>query len=111
MSSYLEGITLLQYADHTMFFIEGSVEEVGNLSILFDLLTNFSDLQINRAKLAFLRFDQSQVEETQCSEALATSIRWQPMSYFGLPLTWGRTTRTDLQPMVYKVERQLEGWQ
>ena len=102
---------LLQYAYHTTFFIEGSVEEVGNLSILVDLLANFSDLQINRAKLAFLRFNHSQVEEKQCSEALATSVRRQPMRYFGLPLTWGRTTRTDLQPMVDKVERQLEGWQ
>ena len=31
--------------------------------------------------------------------------------YLGLLLTWGRTTRTDWQLVVEKVERQLEGQQ
>ena len=34
MMSYLEGIPLLYYADDTIFFMEGSVEEVRNLSTL-----------------------------------------------------------------------------
>ena len=54
--SYLDYIPLLQYADGIMFFIEGSMEEARNLSIVLDLFADFLGVQINRTKLAFLGF-------------------------------------------------------
>ena len=52
--SYLEGIPLLQYANGTMIFMEGSVDEAKNLSTLKDLIADFSGLQIDHTKSAFL---------------------------------------------------------
>ena len=63
MSSYLMGIPLLQYADDTPFFIEGSVEEARNISSLLDLFADCLGLPINRAKSAFVGFGLSQEED------------------------------------------------
>ena len=65
-------IPLLRYADEIMFFIEGLVDEARNLSILLDLFVNFSGLQINHTKSAFVGFGQTHNEGIQCSEALGT---------------------------------------
>ena len=56
MSSYPDGIPLLQYVDNTIFFIEDLVEEARNLSTLLDMFMNFSGLQINCTKSAFQGF-------------------------------------------------------
>ena len=53
---------MLQYAYDITFFTEGLVEEVRNLSTLLDLFANFSNLQINRAKLVFVGFGLTQEE-------------------------------------------------
>ena len=47
------GIPLLQYADDTMFFMEGSVEEAKNLSALLDVFADCSGLRLNRDKSEF----------------------------------------------------------
>ena len=100
-------IPLLQYADNTTFFIEGSMEEARNLSTQQDLFADRSGLQINRAKSVFIGF-RLLYEETQRSGAPGMSIRMLPMSYLGLPLTRGRLS---LASIIEKVERTLEGWQ
>ena len=89
MPSYPKGIPLLQYIDNTMFFIEGSIEEARNLSILLDLCTDFSGLQINCTKLGFSGFGLTHNEEMQYSEALGTSIGSLLMSYLG-PINVGK---------------------
>ena len=81
MTSYLEGIPFLQCACDT----ERSMEETKNLPRLLDLFADFSDLQINHAKLAFLGFGLSQ--KAQFSGALGMPIRMLRMHYLGLPLT------------------------
>ena len=50
MTSYLECTPLLQYADDTIFFTEGLVEEAKNPSTLFDLFANFSGLYIKHGR-------------------------------------------------------------
>ena len=67
MPSYPEGFPLLQYTDDTTFFMEISVEEAINLSILLDLFVEFSSLQINQAKFYFLGFRILQEEMAPCS--------------------------------------------
>ena len=87
------------------------MEEARNLSTILDLFADFSGLQINRAKSAFVGFELTHEESLQCLEALGTPIGTLPMRYLGLPLTRGRMLRTDWNPVIEKVERRLEGRQ
>ena len=104
------GIPLLQYADDTMFFMEGSVVEAKNLSALLDVFADCSGLCLNRDKSEFKGYGLSQEEESICSHALGTPVGVLPMRYLGLPLAAGQLQVEDWQPVVGKVEKQLEGW-
>ncbi|XP_078446333.1 uncharacterized protein LOC144715273 [Wolffia australiana] len=66
------GIPLLQYADDTLFFIEGSVEEAKNLAALLRVFADCSGLHINREKSEFVGFGLLPEEGTQCVSALET---------------------------------------
>ena len=57
-------IPLLQYADDTMFYMEGSVEEAKNLSTLLDVFADCLGLRLNREKSEFTGFGLSQQEES-----------------------------------------------
>ena len=76
---YLEVISLLQYADGTIFFMIGSMEGARNLSTQQDLFADFFGLQINHVKSAFVGFGLTQEESLQCLEALGMSIGTIPM--------------------------------
>ena len=84
--SYPKGITLLKYADDTMFCMEGSIEKLRNLSMKPDFFADSSCLQINQAKSVSIGFGLLQ-EEAQCSGAQGMLIGTLPMCHIGLPLT------------------------
>ena len=104
------GIPLLQYADDTLFFMEGAVEEAKNLSTLMDVFADCSGLRINRANSEFIGFGMSRDEEDQCLRALGTPLGTLPIRYLGLPLSTGQICGADWQSVVGKVEQRLEGW-
>ena len=78
-SSVPGGIPLLQYADDTTFFIQGSWAAAHTLSIMMDIFSDFSGLHLNRAKSAFIGFGLSPEEVAGCSRILATPTAELPM--------------------------------
>ena len=110
MTSISGGIPLLQYADDTTFFIQGSEIAARTLCLLMEFFTDFSGLQLNRAKSMIVGFGLSAEELSQCAEILATPIGTLPIRYLGLPLTDRRLRTQDWQPVMAKVESRLGGW-
>ena len=80
------GILLLQYADDTTFFIQGSWEAAHTLSIMMDIFSDFSGLLLNRAKSSFIGFGLSSEELVSCARISATPIGALPIRYLGVPL-------------------------
>ena len=68
-----------------MFLIESLVKAARIVSTLLDLFVDFSGLNDDHTKSAFMGFEPTQDEELQCSEALATLIGSLAMRYLGLP--------------------------
>ena len=104
------GIPLLQYADDTTFFIQGSETAARTLSMMMDVFTDLSSLQLNRAKSTVVGFGLSAEELSRCAEILASPIGTLPLRYLGLPLTDRRLRTQDWQSMMEKVESRLGGW-
>ena len=71
----------IKYADDTTFFIQGSKTSARTLSNMMDIFSDFSGLQLNRAKCIFVGFGLS----TRCARLLATPIRTLLVWYLGLP--------------------------
>ena len=109
-TSFPGGIPLLQYADDTTFFIQGSEIAAHTLSLMMEVFTDFSGLQLNRAKSMIVGFGLSSEELSRCAEILATPIETLPLRYLGIPLTDRRLRTQDWQPMMDKVETRLGGW-
>ena len=74
-----DGIPLLQYADDTTFFIQGSETATRTLSQMMDIFTDFSGLQLNRAKSSFVGFGLAIAELRRSAEILATPIETLPI--------------------------------
>ena len=104
------GVPLLQYADDTMFFIQGSWAAAHTLSTMMEIFSDFSGLRLNRAKSSFISFGHSPEENAGCSRILATPIGTLPIRYLGVPLVDRRLWTTDWQPVLEKVEMRLGGW-
>ena len=85
------------------------MEEAKNLSALLDVFADCLGLCLNREKSEFKGFGLSQEEESLCSHALGTPVGVLPMRYLGLPFAAGQLRVADWQPVVGKVEKQLEG--
>ena len=104
------GIPLLQYADDTTFFIQGSTKTAQTLSIMMDIFSYFSGLRLNRAKFTLVGFSLSAEELSGCSQILETPIGTLPIRYLGVPLVDRRLWIQDWQPVLEKVETRLGGW-
>ena len=109
-SNIPSGIPLLQYADDTTFFIQGSWAAAHTLSIMMDIFSDFSGLLLNRAKSSFIGFGLSSEELAGYARILATPIGALPIRYLGVPLVDRRLCIRDWQPMLEKVETRLGGW-
>ena len=110
LASLPDGISLLQYANDTTFFIQGSMAATQTLSIMMDIFSDFSGLRLNRAKSIFVEFGLSEEEMSGYSQILATPIRVLPIRYLGVPLLDHRLWIQDWQPIFEKVETRLGGW-
>ena len=104
------GVPLLQYADDTIFFIEGSREAAERTSALLEMFSDFSGLSLNRTKSTFIAFGMSSEETSQCASILSTPVGSLPIRYLGLPLVGGRLSSREWQPVVATMERCLGGW-
>ena len=92
------GIPLLQYVDDTTFF-------------MMEIFSDFSRLQLNRAKSTLVGFDLFMLELIQYADILGTPIGTLPIRYLGLQLTERRLQAPDWQPILEMVEARLRGWQ
>ena len=103
------GVPLLQYADDTIFFMEGSVAAAEKVSALLDMFSDFSGLSRNRAKSTFIEFGMSTEERDRCAHIWATPAGSLPIRYLGLPLVEGLMTIREWQPILEAMERCLGG--
>ena len=109
MASYPEGISLVQFANNTTFFMEGLVEEARNLPTLLDLFADFLPMQLNRAKSTFVEFGLLQDEMVDFSTTIGVPTWTTHMHYLGLSLMRDQILSTNWLQVIKKVERRLKG--
>ena len=104
-------IPLLQYADDTTFFMQGSMVAAHTLSSMMDIFSALSSLRHNRAKSTLVRFGLSTAKMGNCSQILTTPSVVLPIRYLGVPLVDCQLRLQDWHPVFEKVETRLGGWQ
>ena len=79
-------ISLLQYADDTIFFGEALMENVRAIKAMLKIFKLVSGLKINFAKSGFGAFGVLGMWENEATEYLNCSLLTFPFSYLGVPI-------------------------
>ena len=101
-------ISILQYADDTIFFGEANMENVRALKAILRAFELISGLKINYAKSCFGAFGVSDQWKSDTAKYLNCSLLTIPFTYLGIPIG-ANPRRTQMwNYIVHKYERKLK---
>ncbi|KAM2004953.1 hypothetical protein FF1_000090 [Malus domestica] len=103
-------ISHLQFADDTIFFLNGHEENWNNLLLLLDLFGKVSGLKINKTKCSLVGINSDCEKIYRLASSWGCEVGAWPMSYLGLPLGGKPKSIKFWDPVVEKVELRLQGW-
>lgn len=104
-SSHLipNGITHLQYADHTIIMVELNEDNLTNLKFLLLCFEALSGLKINFSKSKVIVTGVLDSEAQRVAHLLNCSLGSYPLKYLGLPISPLKLLAKDFAPTVTKV--------
>jgi hypothetical protein len=80
------GISILQYADETILFLEHDIEKVVNIKLILRFFEELSGLKINFHKSEIFYFGRANEEEEQYKQLFGCESGSLPFRYLGIPI-------------------------
>jgi hypothetical protein len=103
-------LPVVQYADDTLLILHGTMEQAIMVKTLLDTFALFSGLKINFQKSTFVPMHMTHQDAQAIAETLGCPISDLPCTYLGLPLSMCKISRTNLQPVIQRIDKRLPGW-
>ena len=103
-------ISLLQFADDTIFLGEADMENVKTIKVVLRSFELASGLKINFAKSTFGAFGQTDLWKQQAATYLNCQLLVLPFNYLGIPIGANPRRCTMWDPIIHKCERKLAKW-
>ena len=103
-------ISILQYADNTIFFGEAIMENVTAIKTILRTFELASSLKINFAKSCFGVFGQSQQWKQQAAKYLNCRLLALPLVYLGIPIGANPRRGQMWDSIIHKWKRKLAKW-
>ena len=110
MGSQEVSISLLQYADDTIFFGEASMENIKAIKSILRTFELASGLKINFAKSSFGSIGMSESWKRNAADFLNYSLLPIPFVYLGIPIGDNPRRCQLWDPILKKCERKLSKW-
>lgn len=104
------GISHLQFADDTIIFCEGELEEVMNIKRVLRCFEVLSGLRINYHKSVVCGVGIQEEQTKVFAEALNCLSKKRPFNFLGLPLGASIRRRSTWSPVVDKIQKKLSSW-
>ncbi|KAJ9685197.1 hypothetical protein PVL29_017290 [Vitis rotundifolia] len=102
-------VSLLQFADDTIFFSKASLEHLQNLKIILLVFGQVLGLKINLENTISGINTGQELLSSLASVFYCIVSKW-PLSYLGLPLGGNLKTIGFWDPVVERISRRLDGW-
>jgi hypothetical protein len=80
------GLSILQYADDTILFLEHDLNKAVNMKLILCLFKELSGLKINFHKSEIFCFGKAKEEEDQYKQIFGCDARQLPFRYLGIPI-------------------------
>ncbi|VVA31869.1 Hypothetical predicted protein, partial [Prunus dulcis] len=103
-------VSHLQFADDTIFFLDGKEEYWLNLLQMLKLFCDVSGMKINKAKSCILGINFSIETLNNMAGSWGCEVGCWPMVYLGLPLGGNPRALNFWNPVLDKVEKRLQRW-
>ena len=87
------GLSILQYADDTIIFIDHDIEQAKNLKLLICVFEQLSGLKINFQKSELFCFGDAGDHKYQYSQLFGCNIGSYPFRYLGIPMHFRKLSK------------------
>lgn len=81
-----DGLSILQYADDTIIFLDHNLEQAKNMKLLLCVLEQLSGVKINFHKSEIFRFGEAQQFEQQYTQLFGCESGSMPFKYVRIPM-------------------------
>ncbi|WVZ61936.1 LOW QUALITY PROTEIN: hypothetical protein U9M48_011741 [Paspalum notatum var. saurae] len=105
-----DGLSILQYANDTVIFLDHDLEKARNLKVLLCVFEKLSGLKINFNKSEIFCFGQAKECETAYSELFGCRSGSFPFRYLGLPMHYRKLRNSEWKHLEERFEKRLSGW-
>jgi hypothetical protein len=104
------GISMLQYAQDTILFMEHNLEQAANMKLLLCAFEKLSGLKINFYKSELFCYGEAKEMEGQYTKLFGCDLGQYPIKYLGIPMNYKRISNADWKRIEDKFEKKLSCW-
>jgi hypothetical protein len=104
------GLSILQYADDTILFMEHDLEKAHIMKLLLCAFEYLSGLKNNSHKSEIFCFGEAKEFEDHYKELFGCNSGTFPMRYLGIPIHFRKLSNTDWLKVEERIEKRLSSW-
>jgi hypothetical protein len=105
-----DGLSILQYADDTIIFLEHDLQQAKNLKLILTVFEKLSGLKINFHKSELFCFGQAKECYDQYSNIFDCKLCSFPVKYLGIPIHFRKLSNKDWKVIEERIEKKLSSW-
>jgi hypothetical protein len=99
------GVSILQYADDTIIFMEHNLEKALNMKLILCIIEELSGLKINFHKSEIFCFGQAKEVENEYKILFGCEIGSLPLRYLGIPIHFCKLKNGEWKPIKHRFEK------
>ena len=104
------GLSILQYADDTILFMEHDLDKAANLKLILSAFEQLSGLKINFHKSELFCFGNAQDTAAQYTELFGCEEGQFPIRYLGIPIHYRKLTNAEWKHVEERLQARLSSW-
>jgi hypothetical protein len=104
------GLSILQYADDTIIFMEHDLDKALNMKLVLCLFEQLSGLKINFHKSELFCFGNAKDFETDYKNLFGCGIGSLPFRYLGIPIHFLKLKNGEWKPVEDRFEKNISCW-
>jgi len=105
-----DGLSILQYADDTILFLDHDLEKAKNLKLLLCAFEQVSGLKINFHKSELFCFGEADVARQEYVDLFGYKSGDLPLKYLGIRIHYRKLKNVDWRAVVEHFEKRLSSW-
>jgi hypothetical protein len=104
------GVSILQYADDTIIFMENDLDKALNMKLVLCIFEQLSGLKINFHKSEIFCFGKAKDIEQEYRVLFGCDIGSLPFRYLGIPIHFRKLKNGEWKPVEDRFESKLSSW-